>query len=369
MKSRIITTLLLPTFIFTAFSLTFDNTNSKQNNQRTDTSNNYCADNLTSETHHTNMKLRFQISKIIPPQNPHWVGDGFKVFPVFGEYAFQQKHGLSPFLMFDYAAPKEFQPNKRKPLGVGQHPHRGFETVTIAFQGEVEHADSTGNVDVIKSGDVQWMTAGRGIIHQEFHSKEFSKTGGMFEMCQLWVNLPKKYKMTKPRYQPIQSKDIPSVKLHQNGSNSDDSVTGTVRIIAGSFDGVKGPAKTFSPVELWDINLSRKGQVIDLPFPENYNCLIFVRRGEINVHTNGEDGITHEDDQVYALPPQAVAIMKNQNGSNTITLSARQKNSSVLIMGGEPIDEPMAARGPFVMNTWDEIRQAMFDFQNGKMGQ
>ena len=363
--------ILLSTFILkylpcAAYSITTCDTNSKQNNQnRVDISNNYCASDSKSEIYNPKIKMRFQISKIIPPQNPHWVGDGFKVFPVFGKYAFQQNHGLSPFLMFDYAAPKEFQPNKKKPLGVGQHPHRGFETVTIAFQGEVEHADSTGNQDVIKSGDVQWMTAGRGIIHQEFHSKEFSKTGGIFEMCQLWVNLPKKYKMTKPRYQPIQSKDIPSINLKQNGSDSNDSVAGTVRVIAGSFDGIKGPAKTFSPVELWDVTFSKKGEVVDLPFPENNNCIIFVRRGEINVHTNDED----ENDQVDVLPPQAVAIMKNQNGSNTISLSAKTKNSSVLIMGGEPIDEPIAARGPFVMNTWDEIRQAMFDFQNGKMGQ
>jgi len=325
---------------------------------------NSCPPNLISTTANSTSKMRLQISKIIPPQNPHWVGDGFKVFPVFGKYAFQQNHGLSPFLMFDYAAPKRFQPNKNKePLGVGQHPHRGFETVTIAFQGEVEHSDSMGNKDIIKSGDVQWMTAGRGIIHQEFHSKEFSKAGGVFEMCQLWVNLPKKHKMTKPRYQSITNDDIPDVPI-----KSDDGYAGSVRVISGSFNGVNGPAKTFSPIELWDVTLPTKGHIVELPFPENFNCLIFVRRGEIDLFENKDKVEDSEKDQIQLLPSQAVAIMKSQSGKITLKLSATQKNTSLLIMGGAPIDEPVAARGPFVMNTWDEINKAMNDFQSGKMG-
>lgn len=322
---------------------------------------------VASDTCTSNSKMRIRVSKIIPAQPQHWVGDGFHVFPVFGQYAFQQNHGLSPFLMFDYASPKKFPVNKqRQPLGVGQHPHRGFETVTIAFQGEVEHADSTGNNDVIKSGDVQWMTAGRGIIHEEYHSKEFSKTGGMFEMCQLWVNLPKKHKMTKPRYQPILADSIPAVKIPTENKEEETedatSSAGTVRVISGSFNGVKGPAKTFSPVELWDVLLPTKDLIVELPFPESYNCVVFVRKGEINVYGNDE---SESPDMVGS---QAVAIMKGEAGGNVLRLSAKQKNTSLLIMGGEPIDEPIAARGPFVMNTSDEIRQAMIDFQSGRFG-
>jgi len=303
--------------------------------------------------------MLLRLSKIIPAQIPHWVGDGFKVYPVFGEHAFTES--MTPFLMFDYAAPKNFPPSKsRKPKGVGRHPHRGFETVTIAFQGEVEHSDSIGSNDVIKTGDVQWMTAGRGIIHDEYHSKEFTKTGGTFEMCQLWVNLPKKYKMTKPRYQPISASSIPSVDIPK-GYEDDNIIPGIVKVIAGSFHGVKGPAKTYSPVELWDVQLPTKDLQVELPFPENYNCVVFVRKGEIDLYES--------DDKSHHVGSQAVAIMKNEAGRNTLKVSAKQKNTSLLIMGGEPINEPIAARGPFVMNTWPEIQQAMYDYSSGKMGQ
>merc|ERR1712232_197239 len=226
----------------------------------------------------------------------------------------------TPFLMFDYVAPKQFPPNKgRKPKGVGRHPHRGFETVTIAFQGEVEHSDSMGSNDVIQSGDVQWMTAGRGIIHEEYHSKEFSKTGGTFEMCQLWVNLPKKYKMVKPRYQPISASSIPNVDIDIPKVNSEDTANnnihpGIVRVIAGSFNGVKGPAKTYSPVELWDVQLPNKDLQVELPFPENYNCVVFVRKGEIDLYEG--------DDKSHVVGSQAVAIMKNEMGRNTLKVSA-----------------------------------------------
>eukprot|EP00814_Leptocylindrus_danicus_P001631 CAMPEP_0116025542 /NCGR_PEP_ID=MMETSP0321-20121206/13129_1 /TAXON_ID=163516 /ORGANISM="Leptocylindrus danicus var. danicus, Strain B650" /LENGTH=309 /DNA_ID=CAMNT_0003497793 /DNA_START=160 /DNA_END=1089 /DNA_ORIENTATION=+ len=291
-----------------------------------------------------------------PPQ--HWVGDGFLVYPVFANKAFTQE--LSPFLMFDYAAPKEFPPQKNlnRRRGVGQHPHRGFETVTIAFQGEVEHADSQGNNDVIGPGDVQWMTAAKGIIHEEFHSTEFSKRGGVFEMCQLWVNLPKKYKMKKPRYQPILAKDIPSVPLvsvndEKEGEQGENVCTleeANAKIISGEFRGVKGPAKTFSPVNLWIVSLSTKAKEFELEFVEGHTTLVFVQKGGITV-------------QGKELNLADVAIM--DRAGSKLVIKATQKNTSLLILSGEPIDEPIAARGPFVMNTDKELRQAMVDFQRG----
>lgn len=307
----------------------------------------------------TAMSLR-SVKQVLPATSKHWVGDAFNVHPVFANKAFTNE--LSPFLMFDYAPPKQFKPNKRSPLGVGTHPHRGFETVTIAFQGEVEHADSAGNRDVIKPGDVQWMTAGRGIIHQEYHSDEFSKTGGMFEMCQLWVNLPKKDKMTKPAYQPILDKKIPAVEIFDvkdgtDGECAAESV-GNARIIAGSFQGSKGPAKTFSPVELWDVTISKNGATVDLPFPDQYNCILFVRRGKID--------IVGEGDTKEHVGPQAVALMQTNGGA--VRIQSGEKNTSVLVMGGLPLDEPIAAQGPFVMNTQGEIRKAMTDYQSGKFG-
>lgn len=314
----------------------------------------------------SNMTLR-SVKQILPATPRHWVGDGFNVHPVFQNKAFTKE--MSPFLMFDYAPPKNFTPIKsgQHPRGVGRHPHRGFETVTIALQGEVEHADSVGNRDVIKPGDVQWMTAGRGIIHQEFHSNEFSKRGGTFEMYQLWVNLPKEHKMAKPTYQPIVDKNIPSVDIYdafatketadgKDGECKAGSV-GKVRIISGSFQGTKGPASTFSPVELWDVSIKEQSTV-DLPFPEHYNCIVFVRHGKIDI-VGGENKKTH-------VGPQAVAL--TESNGNVIRIQSGEPDTSVLIMGGLSIDEPIAARGPFVMNTWDEITQANKDYQSGNFG-
>lgn len=285
------------------------------------------------------------IRRILPQQRPHWVGDGFNVFPVFADLAFTDE--LSPFLMFDYAAPQKFAPSPNKPRGVGQHPHRGFETVTIAFQGEVEHQDSTGNQDVIGPGDIQWMTAGRGIIHEEYHSNQFSKDGGDFEMCQLWVNLPKKHKMTPPAYQPILNKNVPSVTIG-------DAIA---RIMAGELQGVRGPASTFSPVELWDVNIPKANSVIDLPFEEDHNCIVFVRQGGIEILQEGSS---------QKVGPQAVALMERSGA--IVRIKAIKDDTSILILGGEPLNEPIAARGPFVMNTWEEIQQANVDFQSGRMG-
>jgi len=283
-----------------------------------------------------------KIKTILPANNhSHWVGDGFNVRPVFAQLAFTQD--ISPFLMFDYAAPREFEATQEK-LGVGPHPHRGFETVTIAFQGEIEHGDSVGNRGVIDPGDVQWMTAASGIIHEEFLSREFSKRGGVLEMVQLWVNLPAKYKMISPRYQPILDQDIPVVELPGNA--------GSVRVIAGDFNDTHGVASTFSPVNLWDIKL-KAGSIVELPVPDKQNAMLFVRKGKITL------------DNVEVVTG-GLAILET-NGAN-ISLQA-QGDTSVLLMGGEPIAEPIVASGPFVMNTEQEIRLAMMDYQSGRMGQ
>lgn len=270
----------------------------------------------------------------------HWVGDGFNVRPVFAHLAFTQD--ISPFLMFDYAAPREFEASDQK-RGVGPHPHRGFETVTIAFQGEVEHGDSVGNRGVIGAGDVQWMTAASGIIHEEFLSREFLKQGGTLEMVQLWVNLPAKDKMIAPKYQPIFSQEIPIVELPANA--------GSVRVIAGSYAGTQGAATTFSPVELWDIKI-KAGKAVELKVPAGHNAMLFVRRGSISLDGNkvGTGDL----------------VMLEREGL-TINLQANEE-ASVLLMGGEPINEPIVASGPFVMNTEQEIRLAMMDYQSGRMG-
>jgi len=290
----------------------------------------------------------------------HWVGDAFHVYPVFSDLAFTKE--VSPMLMFDYAAPKEFKgsTSHRQPPGVGQHPHRGFETVTIAFQGEVEHHDNKGGNDVIYPGDVQWMTAGRGIVHEEYHSKEFTQRGGTFEMCQLWVNLPKKYKMVKPRYQPISGATIPVIELNDGAQ---------ARVIAGNLDKVKGPAKTYSPINLWDVSLPNKGTTVDIPYPIDHKCIIFVRRGSVEIGNQ-------------KLGPQEVALLNNTDSDfdygksicstttettyGILRINVLKNDSAILVMGGEPIDEPIAHRGPFVMNTKLELQQAVKDYQRGR---
>lgn len=274
---------------------------------------------------------------------------------------------LSPFLMFDYAAPKHFPAlpnvNESNRRGVGQHPHRGFETVTIAFEGEIEHADSVGNRDVIGTGDVQWMTAARGIVHEEFHSTEFSKKGGMFEMCQLWVNLPKKYKMVEPRYQAIKNESIPKVHLviakgEEECTEATSSLeNGYVRVISGEFQDVKGPAKTFSPVNLWDVALLKKDLKFEFEFTVGHTLLVFVRRGSVSVVQEGKS---------EELKLADVAIM-NEEGTKLI-LQAKEEDTSVLILSGERIEEPIANHGPFVMNTKEELSQAFMDYRYGKNG-
>jgi quercetin 2,3-dioxygenase len=320
------------------------------------------------------------IRKILPRQLRHWVGDGFHVHPVFADAAFTED--VSPLLMFDYANPKEFAARKHgeSPRGVGKHPHKGFETVTVAFQGQVEHQDSAGNTGVIDSGDVQWMTAGRGIVHQEFHSNKFTETGGTFEMLQLWVNLPKKHKRTKPSYQSILKNDIPVVPIPTSMSaasvDSEQDLLGTVRLIAGEFNGIKGAASTYSPVQMWDVSLPTADAVVDLPYPADHNCIIFCRRGSVEIVSgNDDDG---DDDNANdsrsssnnklkssTLGPQDVALM-HYDGSTTLRLKVKERDSSIMILGGEPLNEPIAAHGPFVMNTQDEINQAISDYRMGK---
>jgi quercetin 2,3-dioxygenase len=284
-----------------------------------------------------------QVRRVMPKVSPHWVGNGFHVYPLFDEYAFTNE--ISPFLMFDYGAPKKFDPTTKR-LGVGQHPHRGIETVTIAMHGEVEHGDSVGNHGVIGAGEVQWMTAGRGIIHEEYHSTKFASTGGLFEMCQIWVNLPAEHKMTAPRYQAITNSDIPEVNL--------DGGAGSVRIISGEFNGVKGKAMTFSPVNLWQVTLT-PNQTVDLTTVEGHNSIVFCRTGSVRAGTSDE-----------SLKPAQIALLSREGDS--IRLRSAEDGASILILDGQPLNEPIAAHGPFVMNTQAEIRQAFLDFQNGKMG-
>jgi redox-sensitive bicupin YhaK (pirin superfamily) len=273
----------------------------------------------------------------------HWVGNGFHVVPVFGEQAFNK--ALSPFLMFDYGAPKEFSKTREK-RGIGMHPHRGFETITVAYQGEVEHKDSKGHTGIISPGDVQWMTAGSGIFHEEFHSTAFAQSGGVMEMVQLWVNLPASLKMTTPKYQAIEAKTIPEVALPANA--------GTVKVIAGEFEGVKGAAATQAfdqprgMVQLWDISLTGT-QPVELKIPANQTTILFARKGTVNVGDR-------------TLPEHRAALLTEEG--SVVPLSCSEP-CSLLIMGGDPIRdqngnvEPIAAYGPMVMNTDQEIREAM----------
>jgi quercetin 2,3-dioxygenase len=271
----------------------------------------------------------------------HWVGDGFPVRSLFS-HASHGEH-VSPFLLLDYAGPAAFTPTDT-PRGVGTHPHRGFETVTIVYKGEVEHRDSTGKGGVIGPGDVQWMTAAGGILHKEFHSEAFTRKGGPLEMVQLWVNLPAKDKNTAPGYQTLLDRDIPSAAL-PNGA-------GALRVIAGTYDGKRGPARTFTPIDVWDVRLNQGG-IASFTLPEGHTVAVAVLKGTVQV--NGD-----------AVAREAQLVLLDRKGGE-IALEANG-DTSLLILSGEPIDEPVVMHGPFVMNTADEIRQAMADFQNGKFG-
>lgn len=271
----------------------------------------------------------------------HWVGDGFPVRSLFS----YSSHGarVSPFLLLDYAGPHYFEPADR-PRGVGEHPHRGFETVTIVYDGEVEHRDSAGNGGVIGRGDVQWMTAAGGILHEEFHSKSFTKSGGPFRMVQLWVNLPAKDKMATARYQSILNSDIPVVALSEGA--------GAARIIAGEFGNAKGPAKTFTPVNVWDVRLNG-GADVALNLPEGHTAMLVVLSGHVTVNGAEPAG----EAEVVLFYPAGTNATVHADGDATL-----------LVLTGEPIDEPIVGMGPFVMNSDAEIRQAFEDFNNGKFG-
>ena len=273
----------------------------------------------------------------------HWVGDGFPVHGMFG-YSGPGVAQRSPFLMLDYAAPTTFSPNPGGRRGVGQHPHRGFETVTIVYAGEVEHRDSTGQGGVIGPGDVQWMTAGSGILHEEFHSEAYSRSGGPFEMVQLWVNLPAKDKMTTPGYQAVLGSAIPEVALPDGA--------GRVRVIAGDFDGARGPARTFTPMNVWDVRLVA-GATATLPQAEGWTTLLVVLDGTVQV--NGEAVLRQTQMVTLSTEGEGVVIEANVD-------------AKVLLLAGVPIDEPVAGYGPFVMNTQAEIAEAIRDFNAGKFG-
>jgi quercetin 2,3-dioxygenase len=272
----------------------------------------------------------------------HWVGDGFPVRSLFS-YDSHGRH-MSPFLLLDYAGPATFTP-ATQPRGVGEHPHRGFETVTIVYEGEVEHHDSTGAGGTIGPGDVQWMTAAAGILHKEHHSREYTRTGGPFEMVQLWVNLPAKDKMSAPHYQTLLDKNIPVVAL------PDDA--GKVRVIAGDYAGHHGPAQTFTPINVWDIRLNQ-GHGSRFTVPEGHTLAVVVLRGTVQV--NGTQ-----------IARDAEMVMLDRVGSDL--LLEANSDATLLLLSGEPIDEPIVGHGPFVMNTTAEINQAIADFNSGRFGQ
>jgi redox-sensitive bicupin YhaK (pirin superfamily) len=282
-----------------------------------------------------------RVTAIHQSPEQHWVGDGFPVRSLFSYHAGGAL--LSPFLLLDHAGPADFEPTN-KPRGVGEHPHRGFETVTIVYQGEVEHRDTAGNGGRIGPGDVQWMTAASGLMHEEFHSREFTRRGGTMEMAQLWVNLPAKDKMSPPRYQPIVAADIPVVEL-RNGA-------GRVRVIAGRHADRKGPATTFTDINVWDVALAA-GKAATFALPEGHTALIALLRGALRVND------THD--------VRAGQVVQFDRSGSDVRLEA-SADATFLVLTGEPIDEPIAGYGPFVMNTRDEIMTAISDLQQGRFG-
>lgn len=273
----------------------------------------------------------------------HWVGDGFPVHTIFSYQELGAE--LTPFLLLDHAGPANFKPTDKE-RGVGWHPHRGFETVTIVYDGEVDHEDSAGNRGSIGPGDVQWMTAGAGVLHKEMHGRDYARRGGRFEMLQLWVNLPAKSKMTAPRYQTLVAKDIPVVNLADNA--------GSVRVIAGEFAGAKGPARTFTPINLLDVRL-RAGQRVRLNLRDGHTAALFVTKGKIVVNGATEETVDEAELAVFRRDGDEVEIVASTD-------------ATVFVMNGQPIDEPIAGYGPFVMNTPAQIQQAFADYSNGRLG-
>ena len=289
----------------------------------------------------TDVTTMKEVLGVYRPGSTHMVGDGFPVRNLFPSNDLDRV--VDPFLMLDYAGPRHFTETDH-PRGVGEHPHRGFETVTIMYEGAVAHRDSAGNAGVIGPGDVQWMTAASGVVHEELHEAEWARKGGRFHAIQLWVNLPQSQKMSSPRYQTLSNADIPSVALEDGA--------GTLRVIAGAFLGHKGPARTFTPVELYDVQLRAESR-LELAVPEGHSTSVFVLQGGVSVNGAAPAG-------------EAELVVLKRQGS--LVLIEAPQESRVLIMSGKPIEEPIARYGPFVMNTKAEIIQAVEDYQAGRMG-
>lgn len=282
-----------------------------------------------------------KIEIVVAPKEPHFVGDGFRVHNFIPSGFHLDMKRMDPFIMLDYNSKFNF-PATDIPKGVGVHPHRGFETVTIAYQGSVSHHDSAGGGGTIHQGDVQWMTAASGVLHKEYHAEEFYKKGGIFQMVQLWINLPAKDKMSAPKYQAIEHKNIPTVEVEN----------GMIEVIAGEYNQTKGAASTFSPVNMLNAKLTSGGKA-SFNFPAHYNTVLLVIEGEVKV--NNEE----------IVPTDHLLLFANEGENFEIEAT---ENSVVLILSGEPLNEPIASYGPFVMNTQDEIRAAFDDFNNGKFG-
>jgi hypothetical protein len=283
------------------------------------------------------------VKAVLPPPPFHMVGDGFRVHNFFPSLQVFGENGMDPFFLLDYNSKWNIAPSEKQ-RGVGVHPHRGFETVTISYHGRVAHHDSAGNSGVIGEGDVQWMTAGSGVLHKEFHEKEWSRKGGIFQVVQIWVNLPAKFKMTAPKYQPIVNSNMGKFLLDGN--------KGVIEVIAGEYKGVRGPASTFTPVNMFNARLM-DGANVEFSFPESFNTGFLVVEGEVKIN---EDKIVPENNFVFF----------EQTGHRILIVAL--KNSVVLILNGKPINEPVASGGPFVMNTESELKEAYRDYHSGKFG-
>ena len=310
---------------------------------------------------------------------PHWVGDGFYVKTLFNhldnEADFNYQH-TDPFLLLDYGQPTTFAPNpnhEKESHGIGQHPHKGFETVTIAYSGEISHADSAGGCGIIKEGDVQWMTAGRGIMHEEFHSPDFSRRGGLFSMVQLWVNLPSAHKLTEPKYQTLKRDDLPIVNLTDNENGNE---IGKAAIIAGEWQDTTGAASTFTPINMWDIALHSAGSTT-LQVPNSHNVMILVQEGTLLINDTPVSAgsliqfATPTDTDINAANEQPATPVSDSIKLTYPKLSDDEQAPStvkLLLLSGEPIGEPVAGYGPFVMNTQAELKQTFRDYQMGNFG-
>ncbi len=281
---------------------------------------------------------------MVAPNTPHFVGDGFRVHNFIPGVPKMDMQSMDPFIMMDYNSKYNFPPSET-PKGVGVHPHKGFETVTIAYKGKVEHHDSSGGGGIIGEGEVQWMTAGKGVLHKEFHEKEWSKTGGEFQMVQLWVNLPKKDKNTDPKYQAVTRESIIKVELPSNA--------GTIEVIAGEYSGTKGTASTFTPIHMMNAKLNKGGKA-EFNFPANYTTTLLAIKGSFKL--NGKEEI----------PTDHLALMARDGEHFEIEAT---EDAIVLVLSGDPLNEPIAAHGPFVMNTREELIEAFQDFNEGKFGE